>query len=75
MQLLITRQLAGLSTLTELCVSYLQLLRRVDAGEALDLAGIPDLSLQQRLRHLFRQLHLHCTNKVQHPHLSLKLPV
>ena len=42
----------------------LQILRRMDAGEALELSGVPDAALQHRLRELFKHLHLHTTRKV-----------
>ena len=48
-----------------LTVLAVQLLRRVDAGEALELNGMADVALQQRLLELFKQLHLRCTRKVR----------
>ncbi|KAK9813685.1 hypothetical protein WJX73_003743 [Symbiochloris irregularis] len=40
-----------------------ELLRHIDAGEAMQLDGIADKGLRKHLQELFKHLHLHCTRK------------
>ena len=46
---------------------FLQLLWRIDQGEAVQITGIPDLWLRDALQGLFKNLGLANSSKVEHP--------
>jgi hypothetical protein len=46
-------------------VRWLQLLWRIDQGEAVQIAGIPDAQLRQQLDALFANINLAKTSKVR----------
>ena len=52
---------------------YVQLLHRLDSGEAVDIGGIPSVSLKAQLAGLFTNLMLKSLRQVSRP--SVPLPV